>query len=60
LVDGEELHPSSYRELRLAVEEMRNRKSQGAPKTTTGRLFSSSHSTPGLSFTAALLSNAQQ
>jgi hypothetical protein len=50
LVDGEEPHPSNCRGCRHAKEEVRKRKSQRAPKTTTGRVFSSSHTTPGLSF----------
>jgi hypothetical protein len=36
------------------------RKLQRAPKTTTGRVFSSSQTTPGLSFAAVLRSNTQQ
>jgi hypothetical protein len=39
---------------------MRKRKSQKAPKTTSGRVFSSNHTTPGVSFAAALRSNTQQ
>jgi hypothetical protein len=61
LVDGEEPHPSNCRVCnRYAKEETRRRKSQRAPKTTTGMAFSSSHTTPGLSFAAALRSNTQQ
>jgi hypothetical protein len=51
---------SDYRGCRDAKEETRKRKSQRAPKTTTGRVFSSSHTTPGLSFAAVLRRNAQQ
>jgi hypothetical protein len=60
LIDGEEPHPSNYRGCRHATEEMRKRKLQRVPKATKGRVFSSSHTTPGLSFAAALRSNTQQ
>jgi hypothetical protein len=39
---------------------MRKRKSQRAPKNETGSVFSSSHTTPGLSFAAVLCSDTQQ
>jgi hypothetical protein len=39
---------------------MSKRKLQRVPKTTTGRVFSSSHTTLGLSFAAVLHSNTQQ
>jgi hypothetical protein len=42
LVDGEEPHPSKCRGCSHAKEEMRKRKSQGAPELTTVRVFSSS------------------
>jgi hypothetical protein len=38
-------------------DEMQKRKSQRTPKTTTGRVFSSNRTTPGLSFAAALRTN---
>jgi hypothetical protein len=57
LVDGEKPHPSNYRGCSHAKDEMQKRKSQRTPKTTTGRVFSSNHTTPGLSFAAALRSN---
>jgi hypothetical protein len=56
----QEPHPSNYRGCSNARKEMQKRKPQTAPKTTTGRVFSSNHNTPGLSFTAALRSNTQQ
>jgi hypothetical protein len=45
---------------RHAKEERRKRKLQRAPKTTIGRVFSSSHTTPGLSSAAVLHNNTQQ
>jgi hypothetical protein len=59
LVDREEPYPSNYRGCRHAKEEMWQRKLLTAPKTTTGRVFSSSHATPGLSFMVVLCSNTQ-
>jgi hypothetical protein len=59
LVDGQEPHPSNYRGCRHAKEEMRKRKSQGTAKTTTGRVFSSSHTSPE-PFATVLCSNTQQ
>jgi hypothetical protein len=58
LVDGEEADPSNYRGCRHAKEEIRKIKSQRAPKTTMGRMFSSNHSTPRLSFAVVLCSNS--
>lgn len=52
LVGGEEPHPSNYRGCRHAKEEVRKRKLQRVPNIMTGRVFSSSHTTPGLSFAA--------
>jgi hypothetical protein len=37
-----------------AKEEIRHRRSQVQKKTITGRVFSSNHNTPGLSFAAAM------
>jgi hypothetical protein len=60
LVDGEEPHPSNYRRCSHVRDETRKNKSQRASNTTTGRVFSSSRSTPGLSFAAAMRSNTEQ
>jgi hypothetical protein len=60
LVDGEEPHPSNYRGCRHAKEEARKRKSQTAPNTTTERMFSFSHTTPGLLSVAVLRNNTQE
>jgi hypothetical protein len=54
-MDGEEPHPSNYRGCSHAREEM-----QRAPKTTSGRVFSSNHATLGLYFAAALRRNTQK
>jgi hypothetical protein len=59
LGDGEEPHPSNYGCCSHAREELR-KKSQRTPKPTTGRVFSSSFTTPGASFAAALRANTQQ
>jgi hypothetical protein len=60
LVDGQESQPTNYRGCRHSMEERRKRKSQRASKTTTGRVFFSSHARPGQSFAAVLRSNTQQ
>jgi hypothetical protein len=44
----------NYRGCSHVRDEMRNRKAQRTPKTTTGRLFSSHYTTQGVSFAAAL------
>jgi hypothetical protein len=49
-MDREEPHHSNYQGCRHAKEEIQKGKLQRAPKTATGRVFSSSHTTPGLSF----------
>jgi hypothetical protein len=59
LGDGEEPQPPNYRGCRHAKEKMRKRKSQRVAITTTGRMFSSSHTTPGLTFAMVLRSNTQ-
>jgi hypothetical protein len=41
-------------------EEMQKTKSQRTPKTTTGRVFSSNITTPGMSFAAALRGSTEQ
>jgi hypothetical protein len=50
LMDTEEPNPSNYRGCTHAKDEMRKRKSQRAHRTATGRVISSSRTTPGLSF----------
>jgi hypothetical protein len=53
-------HPSNYRGCSHAREEVRRRKAQRTPKNTTGRVFSSNYTTPGISFLVALRNNAEQ
>jgi hypothetical protein len=60
LAEGEKVHPANYRGCRHAKEELQKRKSQRTPKTTTGRVFSSNLTTPGISFTAALRGSIAQ
>jgi hypothetical protein len=61
LGEGEKAHPANYRGCRHAKEELQKRKLQRTPKTTTGKVFSSNLTTPGISFAAALRgSTAQQ
>jgi hypothetical protein len=60
LAEGEKPHPSNYRGCSHARDEMRNRKAQRTPKTTTGRVFSSHLTTQGVSFAAALRSSPDQ
>jgi hypothetical protein len=59
-MDGEKPHPSNYRGCSHAKEEIRRRKAQRTPNNTSGRVFSSNYTTPGLSFAAALRNNAEQ
>jgi hypothetical protein len=60
LVDGEKPHLSNYRGCSHAREEVHRRKVQTIPKNTTGRVFSSNYTKPGLSFAAALRNNVEQ
>jgi hypothetical protein len=53
LAEGERAYPANYRGCKHAKEEMR-KKSQGTPKTTSERVFSSNIVKPHLSFAAAL------
>jgi hypothetical protein len=59
LAEGENPHPSNYRGCSHAKEEMRKRKDQRAPKPPTGRVFSSTYATPGVSYAAALQNSTQ-
>jgi hypothetical protein len=54
LAEGEKPHPANYGGCRHAKEELQKKKSQRTPKTTTGKVFSSNLTTPGVSFAAAL------
>jgi hypothetical protein len=56
-VDGEEPLPSSYQGCSHAREEMQKKKSLRDPKSISGRVFSSNHTTSELSFGAALIRN---
>jgi hypothetical protein len=57
LVDVTERQPSNYRDCRHAKQEKRKKTLQTAHETTTGRVFTSRHTTPGLSFAAVLRTN---
>jgi hypothetical protein len=52
-------HPANYRGCRYA-KEMQKKKSQKTPWTTTGRVFSSNFTTPGMSFAAALQGSTEE
>jgi hypothetical protein len=52
--EGEKHHYSNYRGCRHAKEKIQKNESQRTPRTTTGRVFSSNLTTPGVSFAAAL------
>jgi hypothetical protein len=54
LAEGEKPHPANYRGCRHAKEELQKKKTQKSPKNTTGRVFTSTPTTPGVSFAAAL------
>jgi hypothetical protein len=58
--EGERAYPANYRGCRHAKEEMLKKKPQGIPKSTTGRVFSSTLIKPHLSFAAALRGKADQ
>jgi hypothetical protein len=60
LAEGENPHPTNYRGCRRVSEELQKRKTQRAPKTTKGRVFSSNPTMPGVSFAAALGGSATQ
>jgi hypothetical protein len=60
LREGEKPHPANYRGCRHAKEELQKKKTQRTPNTTTGRVFSSNITTPGLSFAAALRGGTAQ
>jgi hypothetical protein len=57
---GENLHPASYRGYKYEREKLQKRKAQRATKTTTGWVFSSNLTTPGVSFAAALRGSSEQ
>jgi hypothetical protein len=59
LAEGEIAHSANCRCCRHAKEEMQ-KKPQGKPKSTTGRVFSSTFIKPHLSFAAALRGKADQ
>jgi hypothetical protein len=54
LAEGEAAHPANYRVCRHAKEEIKNKKSLGTPKNTTGRVFSLKWITTNLSFPTAV------
>jgi phage terminase large subunit-like protein len=60
LAEGQTPHPANYRGCRHAKEEMQKDKSQRAPRTTTGRVFSSNLTAPGASFAAALRDRTEE
>jgi hypothetical protein len=53
-------HPANYRCCRNVKEELQKKKSQRTLRTTTGRAFSSSLTTPGMSFAAALQGKTEE
>jgi hypothetical protein len=60
LAEGKKPHPSNYRGCSHAKEKARRKRSQIQKKTTFGRVFSSNHTTPGLSFAAAVRKTAEK
>jgi hypothetical protein len=60
LAEGEKPHPANYRGYRHAKKEMQKKKSQRTPRTTTGRVFPSNLTTPGMSFAAALRGKTEE
>jgi hypothetical protein len=60
LAEGETAHPANYCGCSHAKEEVRKKKSQGTPKTTTGRVFTAKFISPSVSFAAAFRGHADQ
>jgi hypothetical protein len=60
LAEGENPHLANYQGCRYAKEEMQKKKSQRTPRTTTGRVFSSNLTTPGVSSAAALRGRTEE
>jgi hypothetical protein len=60
LVEGEKPHSANYRGCRHTKEEMKNKKSQRTPRTTTGRVFSSKLTNLRMSFAAALRGKTEE
>jgi hypothetical protein len=54
LAEGERADPANYHGCRHAKEEIRKKKPQGTPDTTTGRVFAAKFINPSVSFAAAL------
>jgi hypothetical protein len=60
LAEGETAHPANYCCCRHAKEEMRKKKPQGTPKTTTGRVFAAKFINLSVSFAAVLQGHTSQ
>jgi hypothetical protein len=60
LLEGENPHPANYRGCRHTKEKLQKKTAQRAPKPTTGRVFSATRTTPGVSFASALRGSTQQ
>jgi hypothetical protein len=60
LAEGKKPHPSNYRGCSHAKEKARRKRSQIQKKTTSGMVFSSNYTTPGLSFAAAVRKTAEK
>jgi hypothetical protein len=60
LLEGDKPHPANYRGCTHAKEELQKKKTQRTPNTTTGRVFSSNLTMPGVSFVVALRGSTAQ
>jgi hypothetical protein len=60
LAEGEKHQRPNYRGCSHATEELQRKRPQKSPKTTAGRVFSSTLATPGVSFAVALRGSRQQ
>jgi hypothetical protein len=60
LAERETAYPANYHGCKHAKEEMRKKKPQGKPKTTTGRVFATKFINQSVSFAAALRGHAEQ
>jgi hypothetical protein len=59
-LEGEDHYPANYRGCRHEEEELQKKNTQRAPKSTTGRVFCSNRTSPGVSFAATVRGNTQQ
>jgi hypothetical protein len=60
LAEGEKAHPANYLGCKHVKEEVQEKKPQGTPKSTTGRVFTTKFINSSVSFAAALRGHTEQ